>query len=317
MPQSKFLSVLLKVLYVLFCSVFTSLLWNIIWTSNKQYHTGWDGIADVLQALFIGFIAGLIAAIFSLKYLKDQQIKIGTLIFLMLNTGLFLYFALRPKPTNRIIKPQTGFLYSNGQTQNFESKYWGQLTYNPINSGKGMGIAALKFDEAGSIPFFGWNLKNEMAETIMVDSIILNRTLDDLSYAPPWFAPHHYKPDYQVIHFKVLSITPHYFEIEVNKYNGQSNFIGKDKVDFISWPEYILRASSIEFTKHKNFDFYAKPLEHSDVRKIGSNNILRPLRIKNNWVQVSFTDEMTGQKMIGWAKWQDQRELLVSINLFS
>jgi len=110
MPQNKFLNILTKTFYVLLFSFFTSILWNLIWTSGKKYHTGWDGIADVLGALMLGFIVGLILSIISLKYINPKQLKIALLVLLLANASLLLYLKLRPKPQNRIIKPESAVI---------------------------------------------------------------------------------------------------------------------------------------------------------------------------------------------------------------
>jgi len=151
------------------------------------------------------------------------------------------------------------------------------------------------------------------------DSILFNRLEYggyDISYAPPWLHPEHLKLDYELLYFKVLSEGKDFLQIEVNRENGRTAWVDKNKGQLSYWPHFLLKVHSVSLSEHLKYNVYHRPFEYADKVKL-DYTILRPIIIEDEWLKVELVDEGYTIVGSGWIKWRDQERILVQYSLLS
>lgn len=150
------------------------------------------------------------------------------------------------------------------------------------------------------------------------EKIVIGRSETGFSIqsAPPWFSPAHLKIDYEILYLRVVSVTPEFIEVVVNEQTGQTAYMDRRKSTLLHWPEFLLSLNSIEPISKKQNPIKIKPLDHaSPVNKAYA--FLKPLKVKQQWVQVELVDRNYKTTGKGWLKWNNQQKLLIKYSLLS
>lgn len=191
-----------------------------------------------------------------------------------------------------------------------------QNDYQPI---MGLGMATPKFFENNVIYFYGNpNLEKPVNDHLPTDSLVFQRTElgIEITYAPPWFVPAHLKMDYEMLFLRVVSLHRDFIEVMVNETNGQTTFMDRFKVNLRLWPEFLLTINTVEPLSRQDNPPRIKPLSHASV-VMGEYALLRPLRVRAQWIEVELLSDGFKSQGKGWIKWQENGILLISYSLLS
>jgi len=171
-------------------------------------------------------------------------------------------------------------------------------------------------------PFYFYgnlNLEKSLLEHLPTDSITFKRLENggfDIATAPPWLVPAHLKLDYDILYFKVMSVTEEFVELEVNTQTKQTAFANKRSGKLMYWPTFLFSINSVEFLNHETQKVYVKPIDHAST-VIQSYSFMRPLKIKQHWMYVLLKNDDFNTVGKGWIKWNDNGKLLISYSLLS
>lgn len=138
----------------------------------------------------------------------------------------------------------------------------------------------------------------------------------EISFAPPWLKPEHLKLDYDILYFKVESLTKDFAEVTVNNVTQETKYIDRNAGKILMWPDFLLLVHSVEFKEPGEQKVRVKPLSHAGEVNIAFQ-IMKPMIIKDEWMLVELYDdnyEKTGQ---GWIQWNSNNQLLISYSLLS
>ncbi|HNS12486.1 MAG TPA: hypothetical protein PKM97_07695 [Bacteroidia bacterium] len=182
----------------------------------------------------------------------------------------------------------------------------------------GMGLFYPSITENNVLYFYGNpNISEAVIEHPPIDSIVFYKTEHgnmDISYAPPWLVPEHLKLDYDIIYFKVLSISSDFAEVVVNSTNSQVAYVSRYAGTVSLWPEFLLGVYSVEFISETERPLLIKPLSHASEVNI-KYDIMKPKVIKDDWMQVElFSDDFVSVGF-GWVKWKDGPKHLLRYSL--
>lgn len=187
-------------------------------------------------------------------------------------------------------------------------------------SSMGLGMFSPNMFNSETLYFYGnLNLEKSLIEHVPTDSITFKKSeygSFDIATAPPWFVPDHLKLDYDILYFKVVSVTKDFLEVVVNTSSHQTAFVYKGSGVLKFWPEFLLSINSVEFINKDSQKVYVKPLDHAGTVNT-SYGFMKPLRVQQNWMYVLLLNdgfEVTGK---GWIKWQGNNQLLITYNLLS
>ena len=128
--------------------------------------------------------------------------------------------------------------------------------------------------------------------------------------------PQHLKLDYDLLYFKVISVTDEFVEIEVNSQNNQTAFVDKSSGVLSYWPDFFLRVNSIAFLNPKGQTVYVKPLDHAG-EVYQPYSFMKPLLVKQEWMYVSLLADNFDAVGKGWIKWKEGENLLITYSLLS
>ncbi|WOD43852.1 hypothetical protein [Hwangdonia lutea] len=275
-------------------------------------------------AAFIGLCIALILG-YSLK--RHFIIKINVLLTLIIAAS-FAYFTIKyqkrqkekeqhkiehqqsKRPTapaeNKIAKP-IAMLAKN--TSTFNSK-----------SPMGLGMFIPNFHENKTLYFYG-NLTQgkSVQEHMPVDSITFKQREYggfDIATAPPWLVPDHLKLDYDMLYFKVQSISHDFIEVTVNTTNNQTSFVDRYAGKLMYWPEFLLGINSVEFPNPENHNIYARPFDAAGTINT-PYSFMRPLKVTDEWMYVALLDDDFKNKGHGWIRWKKQGKMLITYSLLS
>lgn len=190
------------------------------------------------------------------------------------------------------------------------------LQQNTPDMGLGMFAPSLSLERP--LFFYGNpNLAKSIIEHTPYDSITFKRTeygQFDIATAPPWLQPHHIKLDYDVMYFKVIGITQDFLEVIVNTTNQQTAYVDRRAGQLLYWPDFFNSMHSVEFINDQKV--FARPFDYAGTVSTGFS-FMRPVRIKQDWMEVILIDNAFEPVGKGWIKWHDHEKLLISYNLFS
>lgn len=272
-----------------------------------------QGLAAAAIVVGYGFIAAfiaLIAAIMIVHLFKKELVillvKILAVIFAII--ALFLY--LRPRKQQAQIPPEAPLI----KTIAYQAP---AVNRGQNKSSMGIGIAAPNINEQQVIYFYT-NPHQKNASTAPVDSLVIKEAKygPDISYAPPWFAPLHLKLDYGILYIRTISAGRNYVEVQVNEYTGQTAYLDRTQIGMQYWPEFLLNISSVEQINRQDNPVRIKPLSHASSVN-GDYEFLRPINIREHWMQVELLNgdfQKTGQ---GWIQWKKDGQLLITYSLLS
>lgn len=184
----------------------------------------------------------------------------------------------------------------------------------------GLGMFTPNFYENKTLYFYG-NLTQgkSVQEHTPTDSITFKQREYggfDIATAPPWLVPDHLKLDYDMLYFKVKSISHDFLEVVVNTTNNQTSFVDRYSGKLQYWPEFLLSIHSVEFHQPTNYKVYIKPLD--DAGTVATPySFMRPIKIQNEWMYVELIDDDFNNKGNGWIRWRKDDKLLITYNLLS
>ena len=136
-----------------------------------------------------------------------------------------------------------------------------------------------------------------------------------ISYAPPMLNPAHMKMDYEVLLFRLVRLSGEFAEIQLSERTGQTAIVSVQSGEVILWPEFLLSVATVDV---KDPDIRIKPLDHaSGVTYSGNIAFYKPISVKNNWIELSCTDQNFNELVRGWIKWRKNNRLLINYSLFS
>lgn len=289
------------------------------WLGTHE-NQGLAGGAIIFSYGVIGAGIGLVTSFF-IAYRADRKFIIRlNLILAALIAIFFIYIYFNHKRKNEmenlknkndhygIINPQ------NTTTANL-------FATTEINQNESFGIGMFSpntFDNSSLLLYGNLNLDKSYLEHSPTDSITFDRHENggfDIATAPPYLVPEHVKLDYDLLMFKVISVTQDFLEIEVNKNSDKKLNVIKSSGIFYTWSEFFLHVNSVEFINSKSQNVYLKPLENSS--KIKENfQFMKPLKVRHKWMYVSLIEnhQSVGN---GWIKWNENGKMLIKYSLFA
>ncbi|PNQ75293.1 hypothetical protein C1T31_03940 [Hanstruepera neustonica] len=184
----------------------------------------------------------------------------------------------------------------------------------------GFGMFSPNMFENKALYFYGnLNLEKSLMEHIPTDSITFKKSeygSFNIATAPPWLVPDHLKLDYDMLYFKVVSVSEDFLEVIVNTSTLQTAYIDKQSGVFKYWPEFLLSVNSVEFIGQNSQKVHVKPLDGAGFVNT-NHSFMKPLKVKQSWMYVLLLNnefETTGK---GWIKWKENNQLLITYNLLS
>tara|TARA_R110002073_G_scaffold139232_2_gene289386 strand:+ start:171782 stop:172765 length:984 start_codon:yes stop_codon:yes gene_type:complete len=287
------------------------------------------GGAIVLGYGVIGAVVGFcLALVLASKAERKLILKINGLLAVIVLIS-FMYFALKyqkrqhDKEQQKIEqpKPQKTTTPAEGpskpqQLAMFTDTGIGTQT----DTDMGLGMFTPNFYENKTLYFYGNITAGKSAQEHMpIDSITFKQREYggfDIATAPPWLVPDHLKLDYDMLYFKVESISHDFMEVVVNTTNKKTAFVDRSAGKLLYWPEFLLSVHSVEYPDPSKYKVYARPFENSGV--IGTSyHFLRPLKIKNEWMYVALLGDDFNTVGNGWIRWQKEGKLLIIYSLLS
>ena len=184
----------------------------------------------------------------------------------------------------------------------------------------GMGFFKPRMMENESLHFFGtYPFLDSSERIIATDSVTFGRAqygdMQILS-APPSFAPHHMKLDYNILYMKVLSVDRNYLEVVVNQFSNQTTWISRQAGEYLPWPDFLLNVFSIEASDPADNPIRVKPLDHAGLVS-ARHEVLQPVRISGEWILVNLFDDQLEQVSSGWIRWKRGDRIMVDYSLLS
>ena len=186
------------------------------------------------------------------------------------------------------------------------------------NAPMGLGMFAPIQSEDNPLYFYGNpNLDKSILEHSPYDSITFMPVEVGgftIATAPPWLMPHHMKLDYGVLYFLVVGVTEDFLEVVVNSRTNQTAFIDRRAGKMMYWPDFLHSINSVELIGEQQV--YVKPLDHAGTTS-ASYSFLRPVRVRQQWMEVHLVNDAYEDVGKGWIKWHADGQLLITYNLFS
>lgn len=274
-----------------------------------------------------GFIGLCLALVLGYNLKRHLIIKINVLLTLIIAAS-FTYFTIKYQKRQKIKEQQKieqqKTKRKTAPVDNKISKPLALLTKKTsaikTESNMGLGMFIPNFHESKTLYFYG-NLTQgkSVQEHTPIDSITFKQREYggfDIATAPPWLVPDHLKLDYDMLYFKVQSISHDFIEVTVNTINNQTRFVDRYAGKLMYWPEFLLGINSVEFPNPENHNIYARPLEEAGTIKT-PYSFLRPIKIKDEWMYVALLDDGFKVKGHGWIRWKKNGEMLITYSLLS
>lgn len=314
-------------LLMYFLSIITFFFLGLIYASITEAGKGQmlAGGTIVLGYGVIGAFIGLFLSILTaIKSKRNLIIKINVFLALIIIALFTTYFSLkhqrkqqkklkdelpkREQPTTPAldVKPLTMLTHTNIEKQ--------------LKNEMGLGMFSPYFYEHKTLYFYE-NLTHEKSiqEHTPIDSITFKQFEHGSFYiatAPPWLMLEHMKLDYDILYFKVKSISHDFIEVVVNTKTNQTAFLDRYAGKLQYWPEFLLSTHSVEFRKPSSYNIHIKPLDLADTVTI-SYSYMRPIKIQNEWLYVELQDNNYKTLGTGWIRWRKDDNLLIKYSLLN
>ena len=193
-------------------------------------------------------------------------------------------------------------------------------TSGNLKSRLGMGYFTPNFRDNTTLFFYrNPNMEKSVMEHSPVDSITFRQSEHhqfEIATAPPWLVPEIMKLDYDMLYFRIKSVSKDFAEVIVNDTDGRTSFVNRYDGKIHYWADFLLGVSSVEFIPGSNEKVRARPFESAGA--IGTSyESMRPVRIQNDWMQVLLVDGDFNTTGKGWIRWARDGELLIHCNLLS
>jgi hypothetical protein len=277
---------------------------------------------------FIGLCLSIITAI---KAKRHIIIKINGLLTLII-VASFAYFYINyqkrqreklennPPTKEQPTTPKTTSPAADAQVTEPMAMLINPEINTQATSEMGLGMFTPNFHENKMLYFYG-NLTQgkSVQEHIPIDSITFKQREYggfDIATAPPWLVPDHLKLDYDMLYFKVKSISHDFIEVIVNTTNNQTAFVDRYSGKLQYWPEFLLAVHSVEFPEPLKHKVYVKPLDHAGTVAT-PYSFMRPIKIENEWMHVELQNDDFKEVAKGWIRWQKEGKILIAYNLLS
>ena len=291
---------------------------------------GMSGVADnqglAAGAIVIGY--GILAGVFSLvpalfvasKTNSKQLIRIN---FIFAFSIICLVIIFQYRSTNQ--KNKSPEKIEKSTTQMPPSLFINSLStvlpeMNPAKEKMGLGMFTPDMFNNDVFYFYGnLNLQKSILEHSATDSITFQRSEFggvEIATAPPWLVPDHLKLDYDLLYFKVISVTDDFVELLVNTQTNQTAFANKRAGNIHYWPDFLLSVHSVELINPEMNFIHIKPLKHS-AQISQEYTFLSPIRIRNDWMEVELLNDDLKVIENGWIQWKTENELAITYSLLS
>ncbi len=176
----------------------------------------------------------------------------------------------------------------------------------------GLGIAKVLFSPADQSLYFFADAESERK----VDSIFYGQ--DVIHYAPPWFFPEFLKPDYNICHLRILTLTRNRAEVVVNRQTGQTAWVDREAMDCQYWPDFLLNVFSVYPEDKESNPLMIRPFDHSSGSPLfEKGRIGEGLSVKGDWIQVQLRDSQYQPIGKAWFRWRKGDKLLAVYDLLS
>lgn len=302
-----------------------------------------QGLAGGAIVLGWGVLFGgiaFIASFFGTRYLPHKIIVWGNTIFgvLILITYGIKFFEYQQKksetyknqePHEQIEKKPTApamdaeptaMLYPEDVSLYLNKKVVRNNTQLEEPPSMGMGFFSPNFYENQVLYFYSNpNFEKSIMEHIPYDSITFKRNKYnslEIATAPPWLVPDHLKLDYDMLYFKIESVTEEFAEVIVNTTNGQTSYVHKPSGKIIYWPEFLLNVNSVEFYPNSKEKVRARPFKASGEINT-PHQFMKPIKIQGEWAEVLLLNSDFKKVGKGWIQWERENKLLINYNLLS
>lgn len=272
---------------------------------------GLAGAAIVIGYGFIAAFIALIAAVMIVHLFNKELVILLVKILAVIFAILILYLKFRPRNEKAVVFPPisppiTTVAYHAALNNSDQQKF-----------PPGIGMANPNFSDHQVIYFYN-NPYRKNISAHPVDSLVIETAKHgpDISYAPPWFAPVHLKLDYGILLLHAISAGQNFIEARVNEFTGQTVFLDRTQCALQYWPEFLLNINSVTQINRQDNPVRIKPLSHASTVN-GDYEFLRPINIRQQWMQVELLNSdfrKTGQ---GWIQWKKDGQLLITYSLLS
>lgn len=268
----------------------------------------------------IAFIASIVVA----YYVRDRIIVITNRILaivLIIAIGFLTYRFMNQERNENSEKEYSKQPRTNAVMESniiYASVF--HTTQNVKSSPLGLGFFKPRFYKDTVLYFYGNpNLEKSLHEHTPTDSMSFEKTEYgnyDISYAPPWLVPDHLKMDYDILYFRIKSISRNFIEITVNIIDQRSIYVSRFDGDIIFWPEFLLSVNSVEFIDGKEQLIRIKPLHYAGEVNV-KYKFMQPLVIKGDWMMVRLVDDNYKTVGKGWIQWKNEGTLVITYSLLS
>ncbi|MFD1614305.1 hypothetical protein ACFR98_04305 [Gelatiniphilus marinus] len=279
----------------------------------------------------IGAFIGLcLAIIFAYNLKRHLIIKINVLLVLIIAASV-AYFTIKyqqrqkEKEQHKIEQQKTKRPTTRAENKTMNSlalftKKIETTSDMELKSEMGLGMFTPNFHDNKTLYFYG-NLTQgkSVQEHTPIDSITFKQREYggfDIATAPPWLVPDHLKLDYDMLYFKVQSISHDFIEVTVNTTNNQTRFVDRYAGKLMYWPEFLLVINSVKFPNPEKHNIYTRPFEEAGTTKT-PYSFLRPIKIKDEWMYVALLDYDFNVKGQGWIRWKKGGKMLIRYSLLS
>jgi hypothetical protein len=138
----------------------------------------------------------------------------------------------------------------------------------------------------------------------------------EIATAPPWLVPEHLKMDYELFVLRALTLTADWVEVVGNSTTGETWWIARSDVHFVSWPQYLLSVTSVETLDAEENPVRYRPHDEAGVLS-SSWAPLPPLAVQGDWLRVATINLADRIQPSGWIRWRSDDRLLVVCNPLS
>ena len=183
----------------------------------------------------------------------------------------------------------------------------------------GLGMFMPNYYENRVLYFYGRPTNGKgIDKQIPTDSVVFKRGDHSLeiSYAPPWLLPEVMKLDYEMFALKALTLHHDLIEVEVNKRKSKSTYVDRYSGRMQYWPDFLFAINSVEPIDRTKNPIRLRPFDHGSIID-KSFEILKPLAIQSNWMEVELLDSEYRSNGTAWIKWHEEGQLLITYNLLS
>lgn len=304
-----------KVLFILFSSLVFAIVAMMLSRFFIPKDVGLAGGAMVLFYGLFGLILGLVASLLLRNRISLKLLQLSNAVFVLflIICGLRIY--------QHIAASKAEAEEQRARYQHLKPTPTALPDLVTDQLEMGIGIAQVRLKVGQRIYFYNKPEANQLPKQLSpIDSVTFQEAPHgiDIATAPPWLVPERLKLDYQIFHFLVIAQQSSFFQVVVNKTNGQTAWMSKEQLSYQDWSSFLLGVSAIQPLDWDNNPVRTKPLTHAPpLLEIDAQHILQPLTIEGHWIEVSILDNNRQTIGKGWLRWKSQTELLIAYDLLS